>query len=98
MNIIYRDLKPENILIDNAGHVKLIDFGFSKLLKNIKKDRARTICGTQGYNAPEVIMGHGYNYKADIWSIGILICEMIGGYLPFSDENDDSSMGMLERI
>jgi serine/threonine protein kinase len=84
MNVLYRDLKPENILIDENGHIKLIDFGFSKKLKNIKKDRAFTNCGTPGYLAPEVVTGQGYSYKADIWSIGILICEMIGGSTPFN--------------
>lgn len=57
MNVLYRDLKPENILIDENGHVKLIDFGFAKRLKNIKEDRAYTNCGTPGYAAPEVTTG-----------------------------------------
>lgn len=82
-NIIYRDLKPENILIDADGHIRLIDFGFAKMLKDIKKDRAKTNCGTPGYAAPEVMMGIEYNYKVDIWSIGILICELVGGFTPF---------------
>jgi serine/threonine protein kinase len=71
--------------------VKLIDFGFAKQLKNIQKDRAFTNCGTPGYAAPEVMMGHGYNYKADIWSFGILICEMIGGFTPFRDNEEGDS-------
>jgi len=82
--IIYRDLKPHNILIDNDGHVKIIDFGFAKKLKNIYTDRSYTNCGTPGYCAPEVMLANvGHTYKADIWSIGILICEMIGGFTPF---------------
>jgi serine/threonine protein kinase len=85
-NVIYRDLKPENVLIDNQGNIKLIDFGFSKHLHNLNKDKAYTNCGTLGYCAPEVMMGVGHSYKADIWSFGILICEMIGGHHPFSDE------------
>jgi protein kinase A len=89
MNILYRDLKPENILIDGEGHVKLIDFGFAKQLKSITKDRAFTQCGTPGYSAPEVTMGHGYNYKVDIWSFGILICEMIGGFTPFRNKESE---------
>ena len=83
MNVIYRDLKPENILIDKDGHIKLIDFGFSKSLNNIKHDRAYTNCGTAGYCAPEVMLDAGYSYKADVWSLGILICEMMGGFIPF---------------
>lgn len=82
-NIIYRDLKPENILLDGHGHIKLIDFGFSKKLNDIKVDKARTNCGTPIYAAPEVLIGTGYNYKADIWSFGILICEILGGFTPF---------------
>ena len=82
-NIIYRDLKPENILLDREGHIKLIDFGFSKQLADLRRDRVRTNCGTPAYAAPEVLIGAGYNYKADIWSFGILICEMLGGFTPF---------------
>lgn len=83
MGIIYRDLKPENILIDREGHIKLIDFGFAKKINNIETDRAYTNCGTPGYCAPEVMMEIGHTYKADIWSIGILICEIMGGFTPF---------------
>ena len=87
-NIIYRDLKAENILLTQSGHVKLIDFGFSKQLKDIKKDRVMTNCGTRTYAAPEVMMGGKYNYKADIWSLGILICELVGGFTPFRSSSD----------
>lgn len=91
MNIIYRDLKPENILIDSEGHIKLIDFGFAKQLINAKDGRAYTNCGTPGYCAPEVMLDAGHTYKADIWSIGILICEMLGGFTPFQNKNEASN-------
>jgi serine/threonine protein kinase len=84
-------LKPENILIDNQGHLRLIDFGFAKIMDNIKTDRTKTNCGTPGYAAPEILMGIEYNYKVDIWSIGILICEMVGGFTPFSINDGESS-------
>jgi len=98
--IIYRDLKPENVLIDAEGHVKLIDFGFTKCLKNIYHDRAYTNCGTPGYCAPEVMLAKvGHNYKADIWSIGILICEMIGGFIPFHSKSEANSPAtILEMV
>ena len=91
MNIIYRDLKPENILLDSEGHIKLIDFGFAKQLKSIQTDRAFTNCGTPGYCAPEVMMEGGYTYKADIWSLGILICELLGGFTPFEKKEEASN-------
>ena len=97
--IIYRDLKPENILIDRDGHVKLIDFGFAKQLQDINQ-RTYTNCGTPGYCAPEVMMGSiGHTYKADIWSVGILICEMIGGFVPFKQGMEASNpKTIMEKI
>ena len=90
-------MKPDNVLIDADGHIRLIDFGFSKMMKNIQKDRTRTNCGTPGYAAPEVMMGMEYNYKVDIWSIGILICEMLGGSSPFqSMEKGESPLKIIE--
>ena len=81
--------------------MKLIDFGFSKQLKDIKKDSLVTQCGTPTYTAPEVMMGAKYNYKADLWSLGILICELVGGFTPFSrqmsnkyDEGADPGVGL----
>lgn len=49
----------------------------------MKTQKARTNCGTPQYAAPEVLIGTGYNYKADIWSFGVLICEILGGFTPF---------------
>lgn len=84
-NIIYRDLKPENILIDRTGHIKLADFGFSKVLTDkYVLCRAYTMCGTNEYLAPEMIMNKGHGLEIDWWALGILIYEMITGYLPFT--------------
>ena len=80
-NYIYRDLKPENIAIDNDGHIKLIDFGLCKLLNN--KNDTYSICGSPEYVAPEVIFDDKYDNKVDIWSLGVIIYEMLSGYLPF---------------
>jgi serine/threonine protein kinase len=80
--MVYRDLKPENILLDSKGHVKITDFGLSKML-NSSKDKAFTICGTAQYLAPEVFIKKGYDSSVDWWSLGCLIYEMLTGKLPF---------------
>ena len=87
-NIIYRDLKPENIVISmtERGHLKLVDFGFAKKLK--KDSRTHTNCGTPAYIAPEVLRSHnGHGHEADIWSLGVLMCEILSNQTPFQAEN-----------
>lgn len=66
-------------MIDSEGHIKLIDFGFSKHLDLKGGQKAYTNCGTIGYTAPEVIAGVGHSFEADIWSFGILLVEMMTG-------------------
>ena len=82
-NMVYRDLKPENILLDAKGHVKLTDFGLSKILEN-EEDKAFTICGTPQYLAPEVIQKKGYDKAVDWWSLGCVMYEMLTGKIPFA--------------
>ena len=82
-NMVYRDLKPENILLDSKGHVKLTDFGLSKILDE-ESDKAFTICGTPQYLAPEVLLKKGYDKAVDWWSLGCVMYEMLSGKLPFA--------------
>ena len=81
-NMIYRDLKPENILMDSKGHLKISDFGLSKILDS-PKDKAYTLCGTPQYLAPEILKNKGYDKNVDWWSLGCFIYEMLTGFLPF---------------
>ena len=81
-NIIYRDLKPENILMDKEGHIKITDFGLSKILDDMN-DKAFTLCGSPQYVAPEVLNKQGYDKGVDWWSLGCVLYEMLTGWLPF---------------
>jgi serine/threonine protein kinase len=77
--IIHRDIKPENILYFKDT-LKLADFGWSNM-----KDRVRTtFCGTPDYLAPEMITESGHSEKLDIWTMGILLYELVVGKAPFT--------------
>jgi serine/threonine protein kinase len=70
--IIYRDLKPENILIGEDGHIKLTDFGISKI--NLKEgEKTYSFCGVPEYLAPEILLSQGHNQLADWWSLVIIL-------------------------
>ena len=86
-NMIYRDLKPENILFDKFGHIKLSDFGLSKILDK-NKLKTYTICGTLEYLAPEILSEKGYDNSVDFFSLGCLIFEMLFGKSPFKLPNN----------
>ena len=79
LDFVYRDLKPENIMINSDGHIKLTDFGLSKI-----NQKSKTVCGTPEYLAPEIIKGELYNECVDFWCLGCLIFEMLGGKPPFT--------------
>jgi len=92
-NIIHRDLKPENILMTKTENdeivVKLADFGFSRYFQNNESntvgydDLVATICGSPLYMAPELLVDMRYNIKADLWSFGIIMYELLNGRVPY---------------
>jgi len=75
--------------------IKIADFGFSKKLKS-KDQINRTICGTPLYMAPQVVQKQMYSYKADIWSIGVILFELLKGVTPFHSKNREEFEGKVK--
>lgn len=91
-NVAHRDLKPENLLLvseKDDEKVKIADFGFAKRVAS--PNSLTTQCGTPGYVAPEILEGQSYDTKADMWSIGVILYILLGGYPPFI-ENDQRKL------
>ncbi|KAE8734299.1 cyclic phosphodiesterase-like [Hibiscus syriacus] len=86
--IIHRDLEPSNILRDDSGHLKVADFGVSKLL-TVKEEKPLTCLEAScRYVAPEVVSSHDYDTKVDVFSFALILQEMIEGCPPFSAKQD----------
>ncbi|KAL9376869.1 hypothetical protein Peur_030989 [Populus x canadensis] len=84
--VYHRDLKPENLLLDGKGNLKVSDFGLSALQKTASL--LTTTCGSPFYIAPELIANKGYEgAAADVWSCGVILFELLSGYLPFDERN-----------
>lgn len=86
--VAHRDLKPENLLLTSESDdsdIKIADFGFAKKVKS--PNSLTTQCGTPGYVAPEILEGKPYDTQADMWSLGVIVYILLGGYPPFIEQN-----------
>lgn len=92
--VIHRDLKPENLLMFEGEKVKVTDFGWSAESEEIRN----TFCGTQEYLAPEMIKGTGHDAKLDIWTLGVLLYEMVHGKTPFYVSSKGKDIRMQRKL
>ena len=92
--IMHRDIKPENLLVSNNGILKLCDFG--SCARNNDASRVK-FCGTIDYMAPEVVSNKESDEKADVWSLGILLYEMLHGYAPFLGRDKNDIMARIQN-
>jgi serine/threonine-protein kinase len=86
--IVHRDVKPGNVLVAPNGHIKVADFGIARALANVQSEltQAGTVMGTATYISPEQAQGMEVDPRSDLYSLGVMIYEMLSGHPPFSGE------------
>ncbi|XP_006639996.1 calcium/calmodulin-dependent protein kinase type IV isoform X1 [Lepisosteus oculatus] len=91
--VVHRDLKPENLLYADLSldaPLKIADFGLSKIVD--EQVTMKTVCGTPGYCAPEILRGNAYGPEVDMWSVGVILYILLCGFEPFFDPRGDQYM------
>jgi serine/threonine protein kinase len=90
--IVHRDVKPSNIMVIRDGHVKITDFGIARMASSSVRTQTGMVLGSPKYMSPEQVMGKAIDQRSDIFSLGVMLYEMLTGKAPFDGENVNAIM------